>query len=241
MVTWVPSEPPQDALRELYAVPPGPWVRANFVTTLDGHATGADDRSGSINSPADQRVFEVLRSHADVVVVGAGTARQESYTRLRTAGAALRAARESAGLATHPTLAVVTASGDLPDRLVADDENAGALLVVCPSATPRAALVDRLGDAAVLVCGADAVPPDEAVARLRALGLKRVLCEGGPHLFGEWVRAGVVDELCLTVRPTLTGGTGPRVVEAMPLGVGATPTQVLHADGDLLLRYRLTS
>ena len=51
------------------------WVRANFVSTLDGAATGADGRSGSINTGADREVFALLRALSDVVLVGAGTAR----------------------------------------------------------------------------------------------------------------------------------------------------------------------
>ena len=55
------------------------WLRVNFVSTLDGAVSGADGRSGSINTPADHRVFRVLRELADAVVVGAGTVRAEGY------------------------------------------------------------------------------------------------------------------------------------------------------------------
>ncbi len=50
-----------------------------MVTSLDGAATGADGRSGSINNDADHVVFEVLRALSHVVVVGAGTIRAEGY------------------------------------------------------------------------------------------------------------------------------------------------------------------
>ena len=78
-----------DALAALYGYPHGvaaerPWVRANFVSTLDGAATGPDGRSGSINTGADREVFALLRALADVVVVGAGTARAEGYRRVVT-------------------------------------------------------------------------------------------------------------------------------------------------------------
>ena len=66
-------------LAELYAVPRTPWVRVNFVSTVDGAATGEDGRSGSINNAVDQRVFRELRTQCDVVVIGAGTARAEGY------------------------------------------------------------------------------------------------------------------------------------------------------------------
>ena len=55
-----------------YAAPRERWVRCNMVTSLDGAATGADGRSGSINNDADHVVFEVLRALSHVVVVGRG-------------------------------------------------------------------------------------------------------------------------------------------------------------------------
>ena len=78
------------ALARVYAAPPGPWLRVNFVSTLDGAATGTDGRSGSINTEADGVVFDLLRRLSDVVLVGAGTVRAEGYERLREQdGAAL--------------------------------------------------------------------------------------------------------------------------------------------------------
>lgn len=62
-----------------YAWPSGPWLRANMVTTVDGATQGPDGLSGSINNAADHEVFHLLRRTADVVLVGAGTARAEGY------------------------------------------------------------------------------------------------------------------------------------------------------------------
>lgn len=59
--------------------PQGDWLRVNFVTSVDGSAQGRDGRSGSINNDVDVRVFHELRRTADVILVGAGTARAEEY------------------------------------------------------------------------------------------------------------------------------------------------------------------
>lgn len=226
-------------LLQSYAVGPAPRVRANFVTTLDGHATGGDGKSGSINSTADKQVFDLLRALADVVVVGAGTIRAEGYGRLRTEDPAMLELRRAAGRPDHPVLAVVTASGDLPEKVVEPDPEAGELLVLCAAAVADE-LADRLGADAVIPCGADTVEASVAIEALHARGLQQVLTEGGPHLLGSWIQAGVVDELCLTVRPVVVGGTGPRILEA-PIGTGALAHFDLHhalaMDGDLMLRY----
>lgn len=228
----------EQLLRE-YAVTSGRWVRANFVTTLDGHATGGDGLSGSINSAADKAVFDVLRALADVVVVGAGTIRAEGYGRLRTEDPELLAARRAAGRPDHPLLAVVTASGHLPEKVLAPDADAGDLLVLCAEAV-QDDVAHRLGKDAVIACGADTVEATRAIEALHARGLDQVLTEGGPHLLGGWLGAGVVDELCLTVRPVVVGGTGPRLLEA-PAADGVLAQfellQALAIEGDLILRY----
>ena len=76
-----PNENITDAdLAELYAPPAGqPWLRVGMVSTVDGSATGDDARTASINNAADRRVFQTLRSLADVIIVGAGTAKAEKY------------------------------------------------------------------------------------------------------------------------------------------------------------------
>ena len=78
------AELDQDGIADLYAYPPDrPWLRANFVSTLDGSAQGTDGRSGTINGPADHLVFQVNRALAEVILVGAQTTRTEGYKPVR--------------------------------------------------------------------------------------------------------------------------------------------------------------
>jgi len=188
------------------ADPERPWIRANMVDTVDGAVTGADRRSGSISSPADRRVFSVLRSLVDAVVVGAGTARAERYTRLH---AKPRHAdqRRDRGQSAAPLLVIVSRSGRIDlDRL--DEAGSGGVVVhaslaACGPAR-RAELVERLGAEAVVLHD-DAVEPRAVIDDLRDRGCREVLHEGGPDLLGTWIGAGAVDELCLTTTPLLVG------------------------------------
>src|SRR3954468_23522249 len=77
--------PDRAELERMYAYPETdrPWIRTNFVSTLDGAAYAGDGTSGSLGGPADKQVFALLRSLADVIIVGAGTARTEGYQPVR--------------------------------------------------------------------------------------------------------------------------------------------------------------
>ncbi|MDM8085396.1 dihydrofolate reductase family protein [Cellulomonas cellasea] len=239
--------PPADdepALSALYAHPlpsSGAYVRANMVSTLDGSATGADHVSGSINNPADFRAFTVQRAWADVVLIGAGTARAERYRAL-SVPAGLAPARAARGQRPELELAVVTAFGELPEVLF--DSPRAPLIITVADRPGLDDLRRRVGADRVIVAGSGRVDPASAVTQLADRGLCRVLAEGGPHLLAELVARGVVDELCLTTSPLLVGGDAPRVLAGAPWlapPVDAVPAHLLHADGTLLGRWLLSA
>lgn len=229
----------EDDLAALYAHPlPAPGraarLRANLVTTVDGAAAGADASSRSISGPTDLRVLVLLRSLADVVLVGAGTARSEGYGPLRVRPS-LRSRRSALGQASAPALAVVTRSGRLPDGLLGPGTDGGPVLAVTCARAGDAALGrlrSALGDDGVLVAGHDDVDLAAAVAALADRGLPRVLCEGGPALLRDVVAAGLLDELCLTTSPLLVAGDGPRALVGAAVGARLELASLLLADDD---------
>ncbi|MET7769792.1 pyrimidine reductase family protein [Nocardia sp. NPDC005366] len=207
-----------DDLAELYAYPSSldaPWVRANFVSSIDGAATSGDLSAG-LGTAADKTVFMMLRDLADVILVGAGTVRAENYGGAKT-DADRRRALHARGLGGHPDgtpppIAVVTASAALePECRLFNDTTVEPLILT--TATAPAARKRQLADAGaqVIEAGGVAVTPKALLAALAERGLYRVLCEGGPHLFGELLEADAVDELCLTTAPLLVGGTARRI------------------------------
>src|SRR5690606_25713905 len=109
--------------------------------------------------------------------------------------------RTAHGLAPQPVFAIVSASGEL---------DPGSRIFTEAPVRPIVATHGGFdGDADVVIGG-----PRELVAELRARGLRRMLCEGGPELLGSLVDADLVDELCLTTSPLIVGGDGPRIVTA---------------------------
>lgn len=212
-------------LLALYDPGPGRSVRGGMVLSADGSAT-RDGTSRPLSTPADRAVFRALRTLADVVLVGAGTARAESYGPVRLP-AAHRAAREAAGRPAVPALAVVSRSLDL--RGVS-----GAVLV---TSAARARTAPAGLD--LVAAGDDEVDLAAALDALAARGLTRVLCEGGPQLLGDLVAAGLLDELCMTLSPGLAG-PGPGLLAApLPAPVPLRLVHLVEQDGSLLLRWSL--
>ncbi|MFF8435466.1 pyrimidine reductase family protein [Streptomyces bacillaris] len=237
-----------DELAEAYAYPTGlsaegpgsAWLRANMVSTLDG-AAQHDGRSQPISCAADMRIFGTLRALADVVIAGAQTVRQEGYrpARAREAFAARRAA---AGQGPAPAVAVVSGSLDLDFSLPLFTEPLVPTLVVTGSGAPadRIAAARKAG-AEVVIAGEGArVDPARAVRELADRGLRRQLTEGGPRLLGQFVAAGVLDELCLTLSPMLTAGDAQRIAGGPGVTVPErfTLASLLEEDGFLFGRYR---
>ncbi len=230
-----------DDLRDLYAYPAeptAPWIRANFVTSLDGAAT-VDDSSTGLGTPADRRVFGVLRELCDVVLVGAGTVRAEDYGGART-NEQRREWRLAHGLDAVPPIAVVTASATLdPTSRLLTDTSVPPLVLTTTSADAgrRARLADA--GARVLEIGTDRVSTAAVLDALNELGLRRVLCEGGPSLFGQLIADDAADELCLTLSPNLVAGHNRRI-SVSPAALH-TPMMRAHVlgddDGTLLTRW----
>jgi riboflavin biosynthesis pyrimidine reductase len=230
-------------LPELYGYPAElnrVWLRANFIASLDG-AASVGGKTGRLGGPGDRAVFGLLRELADVILVGAGTVRVENYSGARPT-VAQRQRRQACGQSEVPQLAIVTKSGRLDrDMPVFTRTEVPPLVLTCAAAADR---IRRglAGLAEVIDCSEhDPVRVEEALllAALADRGLYRVLTEGGPTLFGSFVEQEMLDELCLTIAPSLVGGQADRI--------SAGPGQVLTGmrcahiisdeDGFLYTRY----
>ncbi|PZQ90647.1 MAG: pyrimidine reductase family protein [Leifsonia xyli] len=215
-----------------------PVLRVNFVSSVDGAAT-RDGLSGGLGEAADRRYFELLRRVADVVLVGAGTVRAEGYGPLRVS-AASAAWRSANGLTPHPVFAIVSGALDLdPDSRIFTEAPIRPVVVTTAGHDTRA----FAEWAEVIEVGAgDRIDAEAAVAALRARGLARILCEGGPTLFGTLLAADVVDELCITVEPSLEAGQARRIATgSLPQPRALELAHVLRAGSTLLLRYTRAS
>lgn len=225
-------------LARLYAYPGGRWLRGNMVASADG-AASVDGVSGGLSSPGDRRLFWILRGLADVILVGAGTARAEGYRPARAKDSwpalGLRDGRPAA-----PPLALVSRSLDLnPSGPVFTSAPADArTIVITCAAAPASARESLRRVADVIIAGDVAVNLKDAIAALDKLGLRRILCEGGPALLSQLADGGLLDELCLSISPLLAGPGAARIVSGAPFPARRLSlAHVLEEDGTLLCRY----
>jgi riboflavin-specific deaminase-like protein len=212
-----------------------PYLVMNFALTVDGRAT-ISGRSGPIGTETDTEMLLELRACVAAVMIGAGTMRVERYGRL-VSSAARRERRDRRQLAHDPLAVIVTATLDLPWDAGLFSAGQGPVLIFTsseedPPETETPLRVVRHQDRVDLAAAASYLRQER--------GVRALLCEGGPHLHGQLLAAGLVDELFVTQAPKLAGGLGPRLVEGIPEQVRKLELAwLLDEDGELFARYRM--
>jgi riboflavin biosynthesis pyrimidine reductase len=198
-----------DLVGEAAAPEDRPWVSGIMVSSLDGRAT-LGGTSRKLGGPQDLQMLLALRRRAGALIVGPGTVAAEGYGPLPCPAVLVSRSFElpwEAGLFAAPGQRVLVYT------------RAGA---EAPEVAAEVEVVEELELAAVL-------------ADLRARGIERLLCEGGPTVNRALLDAGLLDELFLTLSPVVSG-EGPSIVADGP-SAPLTLRSVATADGDLYLRY----
>jgi riboflavin-specific deaminase-like protein len=217
-----------------------PYTLVNFIASVDGRAAYGG-RSGALGDDGDRALFHGLRESVDAVMAGTVTLATERYGRIL--GQSERRERRSArGLSPEPLACIVTRSGEVPTDIPLFQEPEARVVIFCAAGLdlgrPAAQVeVVRLDPAELTLT--------TAMRRLRAdYGVRTLLCEGGPTLFGAMIREEIVDELFLTIAPKLVGGgrgptitSGPELAELHPL----RPVWLLEREGSLYARYALSA
>jgi riboflavin-specific deaminase-like protein len=211
-----------------------PYLGINMVASLDGKAT-LDWRTKGLSTEVDRRLFHHLRTQADAVMVGAGTAREERYGRM-TKNDELSDKRVSEGRTPEALAVVVSGRLDLPPDLPLLNEPEQTVLIATGAEHTLEGLTGEVEYARV----GDDLP--RLMAQLLERGVRSVLCEGGPTLNSFLFAAGLVDELFLTMNPKVVGGAaaltivaGRELVEPVELDL----VSVAEAEGELYTRWRV--
>ena len=237
-------------LRELYdgdlrfRIPPRerPFVIGNFVSTLDGIVSYEikGQASGSTISgadPADRFIMGLLRASADAVMVGARTVHDVSSESLWIPEYTYPDAKNLYSdyrvnmlrKPRYPLVVIVSGSGRLElGRAVFRTAGVRTVIITTPSGKDELARVGGTRLDSLETCVVDAVGGTiTPLAILRLLhtqfGVRMLLHEGGPTLFGQFLAADAVDELFMTLSPQCAGRNLGSIRPGLVQGVEFTP------------------
>ena len=207
--------------------PERPWVYSNFVQSLDGIVSllGRNFAGGDISQSAEDRwLMDLLRAHADAVLTGATTLLDERNARgadsrgivFRVVDPEVQDLREKLGLAQERNL-IVTGHGNIPwrDLKLFDGGQVEPGIVTTELGAKN---LGALPAHVLLVIAGEGPLIDWPLAMRklhREFDIKRVLCEGGPTLYGALARADLIDEKFVTVSPVETGQIVPEEQERL--------------------------
>lgn len=222
-----------------FPAPPAdrPWIYTNFVQSLDGIVSllGKHASGGEISqSGADRWLMDLLRAHADGVLMGMNTLREEQRVRgpenrgivFQVVEPELLRLREKLGKGRQRNIFVTRGLDmELSKWKVFDGDVVDSVIVTSPEGAER--LNAQKGHPHVTVIAAgegDSVELPAAIRELRSrLGIQHLLCEGGPTLYGTLARADLVDEKFVTVAPVEVGQLVPPGQERLPQQMGVNP------------------
>jgi riboflavin biosynthesis pyrimidine reductase len=211
--------------------PPGrPWIYTNFVQSLDGITTllGQHASGGEISQSCEDRwLMDLLRTHADGLLMGMNTLREEQRQRgpgsrgivFRIVDPTLQELRRRLGKARERNIFVTSAADlDLSRHKVFDGDVVDAVVLTSPAGGERLRAQGSHPHVAIIGAGEkDRFDLPKAISRLREeLGVQHLLCEGGPTLYGSLARADLVDEKFLTISPVEVGQVVPPEQERLP-------------------------
>jgi 5-amino-6-(5-phosphoribosylamino)uracil reductase len=184
-----------------------PFVFSNFAMTADAKIAFADGKFTPFSSQRDREHMMELRATADAVMCGAKTI-ETTGTILGNGGDKFRKLRIKSGLAEFPLRVIVSGSGSISPTAKIFQKRFSPIVVLATGRISKANLkkISAVADE-VKICGKMEINFPAALRWLREKWkVRRLLCEGGGELHGALIRAGLVDELHLTVCPKIFGG-----------------------------------
>ena len=194
-----------------------PFIFVNMAMTADGKIATANRAVHSFGSARDLAHLYELRATADAVMCGARTV-EISQTILGNGGEKFRQLRLKNGLAEYPVRVIVSGSGSLDPAAKIFQKRFSPVIILTTerASTKKLVQLRKLADA-VKICGEREINFPIALRWLRAQwNVKRLLCEGGGELNDALFRAGLVDEINLTICPKIFGGrTAPTIAEGI--------------------------
>jgi 5-amino-6-(5-phosphoribosylamino)uracil reductase len=200
-----------------------PWIYSNFVQSLDGITSLLGEyASGQYISQSreDRWLMDLLRAHADGVIMGMATLIEERRLRgpesrgivFQVVEPDIQRLRRRLGKGRERNIFVSRAIDlDLSSFKVFDGDQVDAAIVTSPAGAERLRAQGSHPQVAIISAGeGETMDLAGTICKLREeLGIQYLLCEGGPTLYGSLVRTDLIDEKFLTISPIEVGQVVP--------------------------------
>jgi len=219
-----------------------PFVYVNMAMSADGKITSIRREEPRFTSKQDKKRMDKLRAEADALLIGAGTLRHDD-PRQDVRDPEMKAYRRSLGKPDLLLNVVVTASAKIdPQSKLFDPAKAEGRIVATVEDAPEENLRRLAEVAEIWTLGRGRVDIPLLLSRLKARGIERLLVEGGGDMNWSFVEHDVIDEIYVTIAPTIFGGRdAPTPIEGKGLTMESRrPLRLVSAEvveGEIFCRY----
>lgn len=200
-----------------------PWIYTNFVQSLDGITSLLGEHASGqyiSQSREDRWLMDLLRAHADGLLMGMATLTEERRLRgpesrgivFQVVDPEMQALRVRLGKRRERNIFITRAADlDLSGFRVFDGDLVDAAIITSPAGAERLRAQSSHPHVDIVVAGnGETLDLPGAIAKLKQeLGIDHLLCEGGPTLYGSLARADLIDEKFLTISPIEVGQIVP--------------------------------
>lgn len=209
-----------------------PWMRIKLAISLDGRTALANGKSRWITGEPARHDVQQWRARSSAVLTGIGTVlADDPRLDVRLDGVQRQPLRVilDSRLRTPPSARILAKPGEVWLFSTIDDP------ARCGALERHGAKVERLAGSRVDL--------GKVLERLAELEMNEVLIEAGPTLAGEFLQAGLADELLLYIAPVLLGPQARPMLELPELtdlaqGKRFTIVETCAIGADLRLRLQ---
>lgn len=190
-----------------------PFVFINAAMSADGKIATKERRQTRISGEIDFDRVDELRATSDAVMVGIGTMLADNPS-LTVKSAERRDRRRAMGLDENPARIVVDSLARTPLDADIFKKGAGRKIIAVSERAPKEKVKELAGFAGIIVAGKKTVDIEKLLSELKALGINRLMVEGGATLNWALISGGFVDEIYTFIGNIIIGGrTAPTLAD----------------------------
>jgi 2,5-diamino-6-(ribosylamino)-4(3H)-pyrimidinone 5'-phosphate reductase len=182
-----------------------PYVVVNIAMSADGKISTRERRQVRISGAQDFSRVDRLKAGCDAVMVGIGTVLADDPS-LTVKSEECRKYRRNRGWDDHPVRIVVDSSGRIPPEASILHKGEGKRVVAVSRRADAAKIALLEKKARVIVAGEEEVDLCALMNELGAMGIHRVMVEGGGTLIAGLIEAGLVNEIYTFIGNIIIGG-----------------------------------